>query len=136
MLAVTWGFSSICPRISPPGSRRVWKLMYDWPARMFGSWAARVVLLPSSRSHLLKIVPPTPLANGVTTTSLGLVSLNGRPKKPKRTPAFAPRGAGAWMWAASKSSPGSAVCVPVKSRPVTVTVNDKDVIALSRKNAA
>ena len=95
MLAVTWGFSSICPRISPPGSRRVWKLMYDWPARMFGNWAARVVLLPSARSHLLTIVPPTPLANGVTTTSLGLVSLNGRPKKPKRTPAFDPaRGRG------------------------------------------
>jgi hypothetical protein len=42
----------------------------------------------------------------------------------------------AWMWAASRSSAGSTLCVPVKSRPLTVTVNDRDVIALSRKNAA
>src|SRR5215213_1077377 len=53
---------------------------------MFCSWAVRVVLLPSSRSHLLKIVPPTPLANGITTTSLGLVSLNGWPKEAEPNP--------------------------------------------------
>ena len=74
---------------SPPGSRRVWKLMYDRPARMFANWAARVVLLPSPRSHLLKTVPPMPLANGVTTTSVGLVSLNGIPRKPSELPVAA-----------------------------------------------
>ena len=71
-LALDEGFSSICPRTSPPGSRRVWKLMYDWPARMFGSWSVSVVLLPSARSHLLKTMPP----------------LNGVPMNPKRTPAL------------------------------------------------
>src|SRR5215211_7111761 len=90
---------------------------------MFGSWAVSVVLFPSAASHLPVTVPPTPVARGVTTTSLGLLSLNGVPKKPKTTLAFVPGGPGAWKWAATRLSLGSAVCRPVKSRPVTVTLN-------------
>jgi hypothetical protein len=33
------------------------------------------VALPSGESHLPLIVPPTPVAKGVNTTSLGLLSL-------------------------------------------------------------
>jgi alpha-L-fucosidase len=44
-------------------------------------------------SKLLLNVPPTPVANGVTTRLSGLVSLSGVPKNPQRTGAFMPGGA-------------------------------------------
>ena len=64
------------------------------------------MLLPSGVSHLPLIVPPTPLANGVLTTSGGMLSLNGLPKKPQTTgPLVAGVTAGpAWMWAAVRLS--------------------------------
>jgi len=62
--------------------------MYEWPVRIFGNWAAKVVPFPSGASHLPLIVPPTPVANGVITTSLGLLSLNGDPKNPQTTGPF------------------------------------------------
>ena len=69
-----------------------------------------VVLLPSSASHFARITPPTPLENGRTTTSLGLLSLN-EAKKPQTTGAFVVgvSVADAWMCAAIKMSLTSAV---------------------------
>ena len=91
--------------------------MYEWPVRMFGNCAFSVVLLPSGASHLPLIVPPTPVENGLTTTSLGLLSLNGVPKNPQTTGALV---VGvtvglAWMCAAIRLSLRSGVCPPVKS---------------------
>src|SRR4051794_32372661 len=82
-----------------------------------------MVLLPSGASHFPVIVPPTPLENGVTTVSSGLLSLKGNPKNPQTTGAFTVSDAvgEAWMWAATKLSFESGVCDPVKSRLETVT---------------
>src|SRR5689334_9034757 len=79
------GVVTMAPRISPPGFWRVWKFMYALPAKILGSCAARVVLLPSGKSHLPVKVPPTPLAKGVTVASFGLLSLKGEPKNPQTT---------------------------------------------------
>lgn len=76
------------PRTSPPGNWLVWKLMYERPSKMFDTCAVKVVLFPSGASHFPLIVPPTPAEKGVTTTSLGLVSLNGTPKNPQATGPF------------------------------------------------
>src|SRR3982751_2426633 len=83
----------IWPRISPVRYWFVWKLMYERPARMFGNCAVSVVPLPSGKSHLPLNVPPTspdPVGNGLTTLSLGLLSLNGVPKNPQTTGALEP----------------------------------------------
>src|SRR4051794_4810150 len=93
---------------------------------MLGIWAVRVVLLPSLRSHLPVIVPPTPVVEGVTTTSLGLLSLNGEPKKPQTTPAVCGGvklgSLDAWMCAATRLSFTSADWAPGRSIPVTVAL--------------
>jgi hypothetical protein len=98
---------------------------------MFGNCAGRVVPFPSGTSHLPLIVPPTPVLNGVVTTSLGLLSLNGEPKKPQTTPAVPPGTTVglAWMWAATKLSLVSGLCDPVKSMLKIVAVNVIDVMA-------
>ena len=113
------------PRISPPPNCVVWKLMYARPSLRFANCAANVVPLPSGGSHLPLIVPPTPEANGVFTTSLGLLSLSGAPKKPQTTGPLTPGATDgpACMWAATKLSFVSAVCEPVKSRLLIVAVN-------------
>src|SRR6187402_3600858 len=105
---------------------------------MFGSCAASVVLLPSAASHLPLTVPPTPLANGVTTTSLGLLSLNGAPMKPQTTGRFCPGVAGtpAWMCALPRLSLTSALCEPVKSMLKTVALNVIAVCASFSVNVA
>src|SRR5689334_13880968 len=73
------------PRISPPVNWFVWKLIYAWPESRLGSCAVRVVALPSVAFHTLVNVPPTPVANGVTTIVGTIVSLKGEPKKPQTT---------------------------------------------------
>lgn len=55
---------------------------------MVDNCAVSVVPLPSGASHLLLIVPLTPVAKGVITTSLGLLSLSGVLKKPHTTGPF------------------------------------------------
>src|SRR5438874_138020 len=112
--------------------------MYEWPPKIFGNCAANVVLLPSGKSHFPLIVPPTPLANGWLTTSFGLLSLNGEPKKPHTTgPLVVGVTVGpAWMCAATKSSLVSVVCEPVKSILNTVAVNVIAVIASFNLNVA
>src|SRR6185436_18740038 len=92
---------------------------------MLANCAPSVVPLPSAASHLPLIVPPTPIAKGVITTSLGLLSLNGAPKNPQTTPAVVVvvTVAEAWIWAATRLSLISAVCVPVKSILNIVAVN-------------
>src|SRR3954452_6628129 len=82
---------------------------------MFGSCAVSVVLFPSGASHFVLTVPPTPVEKGVTTVSVGMVSLNGIPMKPQTTGAATPGGAGAWMWAFVRLSFRSGVWDPVKS---------------------
>src|SRR5882672_3225228 len=91
--------------------------MYAWPLRIFGNCAVRFVLFPSGKSHFPRIVPPTPVANGVLTTSFGLLSLNGAPKNPQTTePLVVGVTVGdAWTCAAVRLSLISALCVPVKS---------------------
>src|SRR5207244_600138 len=113
------------PRISPPTNCEVWKLMYERPARILPNCAAKVVPLPSGGSHLPLNVPPTPVANGVETASLGLLSLNGMPKNPQTTGPFVVgvTPGPAWMWAFPKLSFVSAVWEPVTSILKIVAVN-------------
>lgn len=85
------GARLILPRTSPPANWLVWKLIYERPPRIFDTWAVNVVLLPSGASHFPLIVPPTPVEKGFTTTSLGLLSLNGVPKNPQATGPFVVR---------------------------------------------
>ena len=96
------------------------------------------MLLPSGRSHLPLKVPPTPVLNGVNEKSFGLLSLNGAPKKPHTTgPLVVGVTSGpAWMWAATRLSLTSAVCVPVTSMLKIVAVNVMNVIASSMKKLA
>src|SRR2546421_7229983 len=91
---------------------------------MLSSCAARVVPLPSGASHLPLTLAPTPLANGVTTASFGLLSLNGDPMNPQTTGPFTPGAtdAPAWICALVTLSFVSAVCEPVKSRLLIVAV--------------
>src|SRR5262245_54488883 len=105
---------------------------------MFGNCSVSVVPLPSSKSHLPLIVPPTPVANGVFTTSFGLLSLNGLPKNPQTTPTLVVgvTVGEAWMWAATRLSLVSGVCVPVKSMLKIVAVNIRAVIASFRVKIA
>src|SRR2546426_1218400 len=112
--------------------------MYDRPSRIFANCAASVVPLPSGASHLPLMTPPTPVPNGVFTTSLGLLSLNGLPKKPQTT---GPLVVGvtvalAWMCAAIRLSLVSVVCEPVKSILLTVAVNVIDVCVALKRNRA
>ena len=74
---------------------------------------------------------PTPDANGVTTASLGLLSLKGVPMKPQTTGRVAGGGsvALACMCAAVRLSFVSAVCEPVKSMLLTVPDTDSVVRA-------
>src|SRR4029450_5278272 len=83
------------------------------------------------RSHFPVINPPTPEENGKIIMSLGLLSLNGLPKKPHTTGALVVgvRPGIAGMCAATRLSFGSAVCVPVKSMPTTAAKNDMAVMA-------
>src|SRR5687768_15573473 len=99
---------------------------------MLGNCAVSVVLLPSRASHLPLIVPPTPVEKGVVTTSLGLLSFNGVPKKPQTTGPFVVgvTAGPAWIWAPIKLSLVSAVCVPVKSILNTVAENAMAVMAV------
>src|SRR5437016_2037774 len=92
---------------------------------MLINWAAKVVLLPSGASHFPLIVPPTPEAKGVFTTSFGLLSLNGVPKNPQTTGPLTPGATvgPAWTCAAIRLSLASADCAPVKSILLTVAVN-------------
>src|SRR5437879_6238275 len=87
--------------------------------------AAKVVALPSGASHLPLIVPPTPAANGVFTTSFGVMSLNGVPKNPQTTGPLTPGATvgPAWTCAATRLSLVVADCAPVKSILLTVAVN-------------
>ena len=105
---------------------------------MFGSCAVSVVPFPSGKSHFPLIVPPTMFAKGATTTSFGLLSLKGLPKKPQTTPALV---AGvtvgdAWMCAAIRLSFVSAVCDPVKSMLKMDAAKAIEVIALFNTNKA
>lgn len=100
MRTVDEGSGTTCkkPLVSPPVNCVVWKLIYEFPERILGNCAVSVVPLPSGASHLPVTVPPTPVVNGVTTVSFGLLSLNGAPKKPHTTPALAVVAVGdAWM---------------------------------------
>src|SRR5436190_9437674 len=105
---------------------------------MLGSCAVRVVPLPSPRSHLPLKVPPTPVANGVNEKSLGLLSLNGDPKKPHTTGPFTVgvTSGPAWMWAATRLSLTSGVCVPLTSMLKIVAVNVMKVDVASMKKLA
>src|SRR5256885_2334864 len=83
------------------------------------------------------LLPP----DGVTTTSLGFVSLKGAPMKPHTTPvAFPGRGISvedAWIWAFVRLSVASlGVCNPVKSMLLIVALNDKEVNASLYANVA
>src|SRR6266849_1746016 len=112
--------------------------MYARCERMLGNCAASVVPLPSGASHFPLNVPPTPVANGVNTKSLGLLSLNGAPKNPHTTgPLVVGVTAGpAWMCAATRLSFTSAVCEPVTSILKIVAVNVIEVMASLMKKFA
>lgn len=132
------GTAVIVPRTSPPPNWVVWKLMYEWSDRMFGNCALSVVLLPSSASHLPLIAPPTPVENGVTRTSGGLLSFNGAPKNPHTTCALVVGATvgEAWMCATVRLSLMSGDCKPVKSMLKIVAENVMAVIALFSANVA
>src|SRR5688572_16646210 len=89
--------------------------MYDRSFKMLGSCAVSVVFWPSGAFHVAWKRPPTPVAKGVTTPSLGLLLLNGVPWKPQTTPAVGLIVAPAWMCALVRLSLGSGVCEPVTS---------------------
>src|SRR5262245_19793677 len=110
--------------------------MYDLPLRILSSCAPNVVLLPSGASHFPVNVPPTPVANGVSVISFGLLSLNAAPKKPHTPPAVGITVAPAWICAATRLSKVSAVCDPVTSILKIVAVNDIAVRASFNMNVA
>src|SRR5262245_65958321 len=78
------------------------------------------------------MIPPTPFWKGTETTSFGLLSLKGLPKKPQTTPTFlvGVTVGDAWMCAAVRLSFASAVCDPVKSILKMGAVKVIEVIAL------